>query len=242
MKLHSDSFPDKGVIPSEFAFAQIDEKVRVRFSSNKNPHLAWAEVPAETQSFVILCVDSCAPTDAADVNQVDREVPADLPRDNFFHWILINIPAQTREIEAGQFSDQVTPRGKAGPTVVPKEFKDALMRQGINDYTHWFANDRDMAGDYYGYDGPCPPWNDSIVHQYTFTIYALDIPELSMPLASKLNISAVERRMEGHVLDSASWMGVYTLTPRLASALSIDGGVGGIGGGSATMTTPATES
>ena len=38
MKLHSDSFPDNGVIPAEFAFAQIDQKVRVRFADNKNPH------------------------------------------------------------------------------------------------------------------------------------------------------------------------------------------------------------
>ena len=37
MKLHSDSFPDNGVIPAEFAFAQIDQKVRVRFADNKNP-------------------------------------------------------------------------------------------------------------------------------------------------------------------------------------------------------------
>ena len=33
-------------------------------------------------------------------------------------------------------------------------------RQGINDYTGWFAGDADMAGNYFGYDGPCPPWND----------------------------------------------------------------------------------
>ena len=115
------------------------------------------------------------------------------------------------------------------------------MRHGINDYTHWFANDYDMAGDYYGYDGPCPPWNDSIVHKYTFTLYALDIPELSMPLASKLNISAVQRRMEGHILDQASWSGVYTLTPRLASALSIDSGTGGIGDGTGDAAANSAE-
>ena len=241
MKLHSDSFPDNGVIPAEFAFAQIDQKVRVRFADSKNPHMAWVEVPEGTQSFVILCVDDCAPTDPTDVNQVDREVPADLPRDDFYHWILINIPASMREIAAGQFSNQVTPRGKAGPIVPIKEFSETLMRHGINDYTHWFANDYDMAGDYYGYDGPCPPWNDSIVHKYTFTLYALDIPELSMPLASKLNISAVQRRMEGHILDQASWSGVYTLTPRLASALSIDSGTGGIGDGTGDAAANSAE-
>ena len=48
-------------------------------------------------------------------------------------------------------------------------------RQGINDYTGWFAGDKDMAGNYFGYDGPCPPWNDEIPHRYVFTLYALDV-------------------------------------------------------------------
>ncbi len=52
------------------------------------------------------------------------------------------------------------------------------MRHGINSYTGWFASDPQMEGDYFGYDGPCPPWNDSIVHHYIFTLYALDINEL----------------------------------------------------------------
>jgi hypothetical protein len=29
-----------------------------------------------------------------------------------------------------------------------------------------------MAGSYFGYDGPFPPWNDSLVHHYVFTLYA----------------------------------------------------------------------
>lgn len=219
MKLHSDSFPNKGVIPAEFAFAQIDEKTRVKLSSNKNPHLLWSDVPEKTQSFVLLCVDATAPSERTDANQTDREVPAELPRVDFSHWVLINIPADMREIQAGQFSKDVTPKGKAGPLIAG--LKESPMRQGINDYTHWFAGDHDMEGDYYGYDGPCPPWNDSLVHNYTFTLYALDVPELNMPTDGKLNISYVTHMMQEHVLGSASWSGVYTLTPRLATALSI---------------------
>ncbi|TDR28986.1 YbhB/YbcL family Raf kinase inhibitor-like protein [Hydromonas duriensis] len=219
MKLHCDSFPNKGVIPAEFAFAQIDEKTRVKLSSNKNPHLLWSDVPALTKSFVVLCVDATSPTDPADVNQTDREIPADLPRADFSHWVLINIPADVREIQAGQFSKEVTPKGKAGPLIAG--LKESPMRQGINDYTHWFAGDHDMAGDYYGYDGPCPPWNDSLIHHYTFTVYALDVETIDMPADGKLNISYVMRHMQEHILASASWSGVYTLTPRLVAALSI---------------------
>ena len=219
MKLYSESFPHQGVIPAEFAFGAIDEKSRVKLSSNKNPHFAWSDAPAATQSFVMLCVDATSPTDAADVNQTDREVPADLPRADFAHWVLINIAADVHEITAGQFSHEVTPKGKAGPVIAG--LRDSVMRHGINDYTHWFAGDHDMEGDYYGYDGPCPPWNDSLVHSYTFTLYALDVAQLPLPTDGKLNLSYVQRHMQEHILASASWTGVYTLTPRLAAGLAI---------------------
>lgn len=219
MKLHSDSFPHRGVIPAEFAFAQIDEKTRVKLSHNKSPHLSWSEIPEGTQSFALIMTDATAPTDGADVNQVDREVPAELPRAEFVHWVLINIPAEMSEITAGQFSREVTPKGKSGPVIAG--IKDTSMRHGINDYTHWFANDHDMSGDYYGYDGPCPPWNDSLVHQYTFTLYALDTVEIPLPSDGKLTAAVVMRDIKEHILASASWSGVYTLTPRLSVALAI---------------------
>ena len=37
-----------------------------------------------------------------------------------------------------------------------------------------------MSGDYFGYDGPCPPWNDALVHRYVFTLYALDVATLGL--------------------------------------------------------------
>jgi Phosphatidylethanolamine-binding protein len=54
------------------------------------------------------------------------------------------------------------------------------LRQGLNDFTGWFANDPNMKGTYFGYDGPAPPWNDSVVHHYTFTLYAIDVPKLEV--------------------------------------------------------------
>ena len=86
-------------------------------------------------------------------------------------------------------------------------------RQGINDYTGWFAGDVGMEGDYYGYDGPCPPWNDARVHRYTFTLYALDLP--TSPVQGRFTGQDVRRAIEGHVLGTASLGGTYTLNPRL---------------------------
>lgn len=208
MKLTSHSFADGGRIPGEFAFAVPDAAHHVKLSSNKNPHLAWDDVPAGTKSFVLICHDIDVPSKPDDVNQEGREIPAALPRVNFYHWVLVDIPAATRSIEAGVYSHAVTPRGKNGPAAING------TRQGINDYTGWFAGDHDMEGDYHGYDGPCPPWNDSIVHHYVFTLYALDIER--MPLEGRFGGADVLKAIEGHVLASAQITGTYTLNPRLA--------------------------
>ncbi len=208
MKLWSDSFADGGRIPGEYAFAVIDPAHHVKLSSNRNPHLAWSDAPAGTRSFALVCHDYDVPSKPDDVNQEGREIPSSLSRVDFFHWLLVDIPASTTSIAAGSYSSAITPRGKAGPATPQGP------RQGINDYTAWFKGDHDMEGDYFGYDGPCPPWNDSIIHHYVFTVHALDIPAL--PLAGAFNGGDVRRAIEGHVLASGQITGTYTLNPRLA--------------------------
>ncbi len=86
-------------------------------------------------------------------------------------------------------------------------------RQGLNDFTGWFAGDPEMGGDYFGYDGPAPPWNDSVVHRYRFTVYALDVERLDVPAV--FTGQDVRDAMDGHVLDEAFVEGTYTQNPRL---------------------------
>jgi Raf kinase inhibitor-like YbhB/YbcL family protein len=211
MKLWSDSFGDGEAIPTEFAFGQINPKLRVTLAPNRNPHLSWWELPAGTRSIAVMCVDGDVPSQADDVNHTDREVPEALPRVDFHHWVLIDLPASVVSIAAGEYSDGVTPKGKAGP----ETRNDA--RHGINDFTQWFASDHDMAGDYFGYDGPCPPWNDSIIHHYRFTVYALDVEAL--PVEGRFTGPQALAAMQGHVLAQASLTGTYTLNPRLLDRL-----------------------
>jgi len=220
MKIWSDSFTEGGAIPPECAFAVIDPASHVRLSSNRNPHLAWDEVPAGTQSLVILCVDGDAPSDGTDVNKEGRSVPDSLKRADFYHWALVDIPPSLKSIAEGQFSDMVTPGGKGGPNVsfLVKNGTEHQLRQGINDYTGWFAADPDMAGEYFGYDGPCPPWNDERVHTYVFTIYALDIPVF--PLDDNFTCAEAYQALSGHILDEAQIFGVYSLNPAIAPTLS----------------------
>jgi Raf kinase inhibitor-like YbhB/YbcL family protein len=209
MKLSSTSFSDGQAIPGEFAFCIIDAAHHVKLSSNRNPQLGWDDVPAGTQSFAVICHDVDVPSKPDDLFKEDREIPPTLPRVDFFHWVLVDVPASDREIAAGTYSKEVTPRGKGGPTTAYGP------RQGINDYTGWFANDHDMSGDYFGYDGPCPPWNDSLVHRYRFTVYALDVDKA--PVSGRFTGPDVLRAIEGHVLGQAFVTGTYTLNPRFAA-------------------------
>jgi Raf kinase inhibitor-like YbhB/YbcL family protein len=205
MQLTSNSFKDGTAIPGEFAFAVMDSKHHIALSSNRNPHLAWRDVPEHTKSFVLICHDRDVPSKRDDVNEEDREIPATLPRVEFFHWLLLDIPGTARAISAGSQSDGVVPRGKPGP-VAPSGF-----RHGINDFTKWFAGDDQMSGTYYGYDGPCPPWNDRLLHHYAFTLYALDVSHLEVH--GQLTGTQIRAALTGHVLGRATLVGTYSLNP-----------------------------
>ncbi|MEX0795289.1 MAG: YbhB/YbcL family Raf kinase inhibitor-like protein [Acidimicrobiia bacterium] len=206
MWLRSDDFSDGEPIPGDNAFNVIDPDDHARFGGNKNPHLVWGDAPENVRSFALLVIDVDVPTSPDDVNQEGREVPADLPRADFTHWALVDIDAGTRSLERGAYSDGVTPKGKSGRSDRPRE--------GVNDYTGWFSGDPEMGGTYKGYDGPCPPWNDSIIHHYVFTLYALDVDSLG--LSADFSAADVRSAMEGHILDSARLIGTCTLNPRLA--------------------------
>ena len=53
------------------------------------------------------------------------------------------------------------------------------------------------------YDGPKPPSGE---HRYFFKAFALDTV---LPLSDGINREALEREMNGHVIDSATMMGKY---------------------------------
>ena len=92
-----------------------------------SPPLAWGEPPAGTYSFALIVDDP------------------DAPGRVFTHWVLFNLPADSRELP------------EAVPTQ-PQLSSGAL--QGKNDFGKT------------GYGGPCPP--PGRPHRYQFTLYALD--------------------------------------------------------------------
>jgi hypothetical protein len=207
MKLASKSWTNGDRIPARFAAGKRDGAGQASFSDNLSPHLAWDDLPQGTQSMVLICHDFDVPSRGDDVNQSDREVPAALARVDFFHWVLVDLPPVPREIAEGEFSRGFTARGKPGPAT------PGSARQGLNDFTGWFAGNADMAGDDVGYDGPFPPWNDSLVHHYVFTLYALSLPRLDVQGA--FTGQQVRDTLAGHVLAEATFSGTYTLNQRL---------------------------
>ena len=92
-----------------------------------SPPLAWTEPPAGTQSFALIMDDP------------------DAPGGTFTHWVLFDLPADTRSLGVGVGTPERPPVGGV---------------QGGND-----------AGGV-GYTGPCPPPGDP--HGYSFRLYALD--------------------------------------------------------------------
>lgn len=208
MKLSSTSIAHGQTISGEFAFCIPHAQDHVCLGGNRNPQLSWSELPPGTRSLVLICHDPNVPSSGDEVNKEGVTVPAALARIDFFHWVVVDLPPVPAEIAAGEFSKDVTPRGKAGPAG-PRR-----TRQGLNDYTNWFAGDKDMAGRYFGYDGPCPPWNDEIMHHYVFTLYALDVERC--PVDGSFTGQQVREAIRGHVLGEASITATYSLNPLLS--------------------------
>jgi len=207
MQLSTSSFDDGGTISARYAFSRAHPDNHVALSENVNPSLDWTEVPDGTKSFALICHDYDVPGVGDDVNQEDREIPADLRRVDFFHWVVVDLPGDLRAIAEGEFADGVV---VGGQKVVDGPHGS---RQGLNDFTGWFAEDADMRGNYYGYDGPAPPWNDSIIHHYVFTVFALDMD--STLVYGNFTGHDVREVIDRHVLAEASVVGTYAQNPRL---------------------------
>mgnify|MGYP002777198067 FL=1 len=202
MKIRSDSFAHLAPIPSRYAFGAPSATAPMAYGENENPHLEWSEVPAGTASFLLICVDDDVPTVFDDVNKEGRSIAADLPRQDFIHWVMADIPGALRNIAAGSCARGIHAGGKRQPP------GPAGTRQGVNDYTMFMGD-----GDYLGYDGPCPPWNDERLHHYHFRLYALDLTQLELP--ARFTAKDALAAAHGHILAQATLTGTYTLNRQL---------------------------
>jgi Raf kinase inhibitor-like YbhB/YbcL family protein len=114
--VESSAFSEGGTIPRQYT---CDGK-------DISPPLSWKGVPEKTKSLALICDDP------------------DAPSKTWVHWVLFNLPPQTKALPEG---------------VPARESVSGGRTQGVNDFGK------------IGYGGPCPP---SGTHRYFFKLYALD--------------------------------------------------------------------
>ena len=130
MKIISKDLRDGEKLPERHVFNGMGYQ-----GDNISPHLAWDEVPAGTKSFVVTCYDPDAPTGSG-----------------WWHWIVANLPADTRVLPQGSGSDLV-----------------ALPEGAIQTRTDFGKA---------GYGGAAPPKGET--HRYIFTVHALDVERIEV--------------------------------------------------------------
>lgn len=186
---------DGAMIPSRFAYCEPDGNGKSKPAANINPEISWSGAPAGTKSYAILVVDSEVPTSFERANQDGKIIPEDFPRQDFYHWVLTDIPLSTTSIAEGQDSNG-TPQG--GKSVGKTAY--GINRQ--NDFASIYP------GNFGGYDGPCPPWNDERIHHYHYTVYALGVESLHLP--EGVSGRDVRAAVMPHILAKGSVSGSYS--------------------------------
>jgi Raf kinase inhibitor-like YbhB/YbcL family protein len=199
LTVESDSITPGERIPTEYAFGVPDGNGKAEAGGgDRSPHLRWSGQPDGTQSFAVVCVDPDVPQDFSDANQEGRTLAEEVPRRDFVHWLVVDIPPDVTEVAEGAGSDGFVAGGK------PTGETSFGGITGANSYTESMGD-----GTYGNYDGPFPPWNDERLHHYHFRVYALDVPSLG--LEGDFKLDDVMGAIEGHVLDQGEIVATYTL-------------------------------
>jgi Raf kinase inhibitor-like YbhB/YbcL family protein len=158
---------------------------------NISPAVSWSPGPPGTRSYALIMTDLDVPKDLSRINRSGVTMGPDEPRVPFIHWVLVDIKPDVTSLPKGADSAGFVPRGnRIGRT--------ALGVRGANVFSHFYPKGSPLDAIRGGYDGPCPPRNDTVPHRYVTRIYALDVP--SLKLSGVFYGEDALRRMEGHIL------------------------------------------
>lgn len=193
-----------GVQPNGWFAAEQAFCTASGFGPNVSPQVNWSRGPAGTQSYVLVMLDPDVPADLSLYNKAGVTIAADAPRQVFPHWLIADIPPSIGQIAAG-----VEGRGivKGNLPLV----RTALGKRGQSGYAGFMASNPDLAGDWGGYGGPCPPLNDLRRHDYRVRVFAVDVP--SLPLPDRFTWADLETALKGHVLAEGEAKASYSLHP-----------------------------
>ncbi|HEX9449290.1 MAG TPA: YbhB/YbcL family Raf kinase inhibitor-like protein [Dongiaceae bacterium] len=173
-----------------------------------SPAIRWTKGPDGTRSFALILQDPDVPVDFSTANQAGQAIAVGAPRQTVTHWVLVDIPVKVTALKAGAEGDKLVAKGK------PQLTTDH-GRRGVNDYTTFLAGNPEMAGNYAGFDGPCPPWNDLRLHHYVLTVYALSVDKLPVgeKLGGRFDGKAMLAAITPYILAKGSAMATYSLNP-----------------------------
>jgi Raf kinase inhibitor-like YbhB/YbcL family protein len=195
LRVHVDSFKNGGTIPNEYAFCVPAAQGHSGAGPDVSPSISWSKGPRGIKSYVIILRDTDSPAEHREMmNKEGVTMTAAIKRHDFYHWVLADIPPDIRSLKEGADSTARVVRGKPATPA-------AAGLRGLNDYTKVTAGNEAMKGQYFGYDGRCPPWNDEIVHHYHFTVYALRVKSLHLP--KEFDGPAVLAAMKGEIMAQA---------------------------------------
>jgi Raf kinase inhibitor-like YbhB/YbcL family protein len=196
---------ERGLIPEKYAFCAPAARGHTADGQNISPSLSWSAGPAGTKSYAVIVRDDDAPTAQHDkMNKEGVTLEASVPRGAFYHAVVIDISPKTRSIEQGALSDTHMIHGQLATAA-------KVGTPGLNDYTRVTAANESMKGLYFGYDGPCPPWNDERPHHYHFMVFALSVPALG--LSGAFTAPQALEAMKGKILAQGEEIGLYALNP-----------------------------
>jgi Raf kinase inhibitor-like YbhB/YbcL family protein len=147
----SPAFKDGQTIPEEFT----------AYGKGRSLPLSWSDLPAGTRSIAVIIDDPDART----------------PRP-FVHWLIYNIPPDTKSLEPG----------------LPTKPKLDAPRGAVQG-----TNSRQSVG----YFGPRPPQGDP-PHHYHIKVFALD---QELKLDPGADEPALTQAMEGHILGQGELVG-----------------------------------
>ena len=204
LKVEVDSIKSGGMVPTKYAFCMPAAQGHVTAGGDISPPISWSKGPSGTKSYAIILTDIDNPAEQREkMNKEGMTVTSSAKRRTRFHWVLVDIPANVTSLKEGAESEGRVPRGKPATTTIGV--------RGLNSFTEFMANNEQMKGQYHGYDGPCPSWNDELVHRYIFTVYALSVPTLN--LGTGFDGAAVMDAMKGKILAQGELLGLYTQNP-----------------------------
>jgi Raf kinase inhibitor-like YbhB/YbcL family protein len=205
LRVKVDSIKKNGLIPHKYTFCMPAAQNHAGPGTNISPPISWSKGPRGTQSYAVILHDDDSPKEQRDkMNKEGMVLTKAVPRQTFYHWVLVDIPANVTSLKEGSESNARVLKGKpATPAPVGK--------RGLNDFTKVTQANEAMKGNYYGYDGPCPPWNDENVHHYHFTVYALGVKSLG--LGNDFDGPAAIAAMKGKVLAQGRFDANYTTNP-----------------------------